>query len=104
MKKQSTSTTSWGACKMKKKEKKPLHYPTLKTVLMVEDALRKTDLPIKRTELKKKLKKQMMHQTLNIVLEYLENKNMILDTHRGIIWIYNPNKRLKAYIENGMEV
>ncbi len=86
------------------KIKKNLHYPTLKTVLMVEDALKRTDLPIKREELKKRLKKQMMHQTLNMVIEYLENKNMIIDSHKGIIWIHNPSKKLKKIVEGGVEI
>lgn len=71
---------------------------------MVEDALKKSQYPIKREDLKRKLKKKVMHQTLNFVLEYLEEKNMILDTHKGIIWTYNPSKKLKKYIKEGLEV
>lgn len=84
--------------------KKTLHYPTLKTMLMVEDALKKSELPLKREDLKKKLKKKMMHQTLNLILKYFEEKNMILDSHKGIIWISNDNKKLNKMIKKGYEV
>ena len=47
-------------------------YPNLTTVLMVEDFLREhRDVPMKISELKKELPKQIMHQTLVIILEYL---------------------------------
>ena len=39
--------------------------PNLSTVLMVEDTLKKnSDMPMKLAELKRKLPKQVMHQTL----------------------------------------
>ena len=47
-------------------------YPNLNTVLMVEDFLKKhCDIPIKVADLKKRLPKQIMHQTLLVILEYL---------------------------------
>ena len=46
-------------------------YPTLKTVMMVEDYIKNhRDIPIKLPELKRKLPKQIMHQTLKVILEY----------------------------------
>lgn len=81
-----------------------IHYPSLKTVLMVEEVLKKADIAITRTELKKKLPRQIMHQTLNIVLEYLERRGMIADTHKGIVWIYNPSPRLRREMEKGVEI
>ena len=78
-----------------------LHYPNLKTVLMVEEILRRAGRPIKRNELKKRLPKQIMHQTLNIILAYLEESGKILDTRRGIVWIFSESKKLKQAIEKG---
>jgi hypothetical protein len=85
-------------------EKEPLHYPNLKTVLMVEEVLRNEQLPIKREALKKKLAKQIQHQTLNVILKYLEDSGKIIDGHKGIIWVYNPSPELKRAIEKGMRV
>ena len=48
-----------------------LHYPTLRTVLIVENVLREADTVISKAELERKLPKQIMHQTLKLILEYL---------------------------------
>jgi len=61
-----------------------IHYPSLKTVLMVEDTLKKANKLLTREELKKKLPKKIMHQTLNIILKYLEDGGKILDGRKGI--------------------
>ena len=71
---------------------------------MVENVLKKSGGPIKRSEIKKRLKTQIMHQTLNEILDYLEGRNLIIDSHKGIIWIYNPNKRLEKAVKQGLEI
>ena len=81
-----------------------IHYPNLKTMLMVEKVLREAHKIMTREELKEKLPKQIMHQTLNIILDYLEKRGMIIDSHNGILWIYNPNPKLKKAIEKGKEI
>ncbi|MFH0986672.1 MAG: hypothetical protein V1911_01345 [Candidatus Micrarchaeota archaeon] len=81
-----------------------LHYPNLKTVLMVEEALKEADGPITREELKRRLPKQVMTQTLNIILAYFEEKGMILDGHKGISYLEPPNAKLKKLIEGGIRV
>jgi len=81
-----------------------IHYPNLKTVLMVEKILKDTEIAISREELKRRLPAQIMHQTLNLILKYLEEKGMIIDSHKGILWIYNPSQKLKKAIANGTEV
>lgn len=83
---------------------KVIHYPNLKTVLMVEKVLREADLAITRTELKKRLPKEVMHQTLNVILEFLEERGMTADTHKGVVWIYNPSPKIKMAIKRGIEV
>ena len=81
-----------------------IHYPNLKTMLMVEKVLREANKIMTREELKEKLPKQIMHQTLNIILDYLEKRGMIIDGHKGILWIYNPNPKLRKAIEKGREI
>ena len=85
-------------------EQKVIHYPNLKTVLMVERILREADLAISRAELKRRLPREIMHQTLNLIIEFLEERGMIADTHKGIVWIYNPSPKIKTAIERGVEV
>ena len=81
-----------------------IHYPTLKTVLMVERILKNADTMLDREELKRRMPVQVMHQTLNVILAYLEDRGLILDSHKGILWIYNPNSKLQKAIEKGREI
>ena len=54
------------------------HSPTLNTVLMVEEVLKNMEESvITIAELKRKLPKQINHNTLKIILEYLETSNKI---------------------------
>ena len=81
-----------------------IHYPSLKTVLIVEDILQNANELMNREDIKRKLPTQIMHQTLNVVLEYLERSGKILDGRKGILWIYNPSKKLQKAIDEGLEV
>jgi hypothetical protein len=86
------------------KIEKAIHYPNLRTVLMIEKVLRGADVMINREELKRRLPVKIMHQTLNLILDYLEERNMIIDSRKGILWIYNPSPKLKKVIENAREI
>ncbi len=81
-----------------------LHYPTLRTVLIVENILRKADTIISKAELERRLPTQIMHQTLKLILEYLENSGKIIITEKGISWIYNENQKLKRMLEESVRV
>ena len=81
-----------------------LHYPNLKTVLMVEKVLKEAETTLTREEIKKRLPAQVMHQTLNLILEYLEQKGLILDGHKGILWAHNDSPKLIEAIKRGTEV
>ena len=85
--------------------KKIKRYPNLSTVLMVENFLEKhRDIPIKISELKRKLPKQVMHQTLIIILQYLfESGKIIIDT-KGVQWIYSEPEHIKKMLENSLEI
>jgi hypothetical protein len=90
---------------MEKTQKKPAHWPTLNTVIMVEDTLKKMNKSIiSIAELKRKLPRQVNHLTLMVILEYLEKSNKIAATLKGITWIYNENPNLKRAISQGMEL
>ena len=85
-------------------EQEILHYPNLKTVLMIENILKEAELAITREELKKRLPTKIMHQTLNVVLEYLEERGLIIDGHKGILWAHNDSPKLKEAIARGTEL
>lgn len=71
---------------------------------MVENTLKKANDLLSREELKNKLSKKIMHQTLNLILEYLEESGKILDGRKGILWIHNQSKKLNKAIKQGIEM
>ncbi len=75
------------------------HWPTLKTVLMIEKALKESDGPISMEELKRKLKKKVMDQTIRLILAYLEDKGSILIGPKGISWIENKDSKFLKFIQ-----
>ena len=80
------------------------HSPTLNTVMMVEETLKNMDESvITVAELKRLLPKQVNHNTLKLILVYLEASNKIAVSMKGITWIYNTNPNLRKAIANGLE-
>ena len=75
------------------------HWPTLKTVLMVEKALQEADGPISIAELKRRLKTKIMDQTLRVILAYLEDKGSIYIGKKGISWIENNDPKFLKMLE-----
>ena len=81
------------------------HSPTLNTVLMVENVLKNmNESIITIAELKRKLPKQVNHNTLMIILEYLEQGNKIAVSLKGISWIHNTNINLRKAVNKGLEL
>ncbi len=81
------------------------HSPTLNTVIMVEETLKNMDKSvITLAELKRRLPKQVNHNTLKTILEYLQLSNKIVITMKGITWIHNPNPNLQKAIKKGLEL
>ncbi|MEI6058189.1 MAG: hypothetical protein WCP89_00270 [archaeon] len=87
------------------KEAKPEHWPTLNTVIMVEDTIKKSnDSVISVAELKRKLPRQVNHNTLMVILEYLERSGKIAVGLRGVSWVYTDSKVLRELIRKGTEI
>lgn len=74
------------------------HWPTLKTVLMIEKTLQDADGPISMEELKRRLRKKVMDQTVRLVLAYLEDKGSVFIGPKGISWIENSNAKFLDFI------
>ena len=87
------------------KQAKLQHSPTLNTVIMVENTLKNMSESITTiAQLKTKLPKQINHNTLKIILEYLEESNKIAVSIRGISWIHTTNSNLQNAIKEGLEL
>jgi len=81
------------------------HFPNLNTVLMVEETLKRMhESVITIPELKRRLPKQINHNTLKLILEYLEESNKIAVTMKGMTWIHNTNPKLRKAIKEGLEL
>lgn len=81
------------------------HSPTLNTVMMVENTLKNMDESvITIAELKRQLPREVNHNTMKTILEYLEESNKIAVTMKGITWIHNTNANMRKAIASGLEV
>jgi hypothetical protein len=83
-----------------------LHYPRLDTVLRVEKVIKKSKDPLSKNEIDRRLYKQIMRPTLNLILRYLEDGGKIATLKEGIIWIYKEDisKKLKAKLKKAVTV
>jgi len=90
---------------IEKDKGKTKRYPNLLTVLMVEDFLKnQRDIPMKVSEIKDKLPRQVMHQTLLIVLEYLWKSGKIIYGPRGVQWIFSSPEHIKKMLKDSIEI
>lgn len=77
-------------------KQKPIHYPNLKTVIMIEAFLEKQNKPVSKNYILEKIPKKIMRQTLNIALEYLELSGKVHIGKQGTEWVFDDNKKLKV--------
>jgi len=86
-------------------QRKVNHWPTLNTVIMVENVLKNlNESVISIAELKRKLPRQVNHNTLMVILQYLEDSNKIFVGLKGITWIHNSSLKLRKAIKEGIEI
>ena len=80
---------------MRKREYSEQRSPTLNTVLMIEDTLSKTGEVLTIGKLKRILPKQVMHQTLMAVIDYLEYSGKIAVHDDKVLWTFKPQSKLR---------
>ncbi|MFH1181749.1 MAG: hypothetical protein V1702_02220 [Candidatus Woesearchaeota archaeon] len=80
-----------------------LHYPRLDTVLMIEKVLKNAEVAISKSELMRRLPKQVMRQTLNVILDYLEEKGVIMIGSKGVLWVHNESAKMKNLLDSSVE-
>lgn len=80
------------------------HSPNLNTVLMVEETLKGTGELVTLADLKRKLPRKVMHQTLIQILDYLQISGKIIIGTKGVLWIFTERKELNELIKRGTEV
>ena len=88
---------------MKTIQERVLHSPTLNTVIMVENTIKNAENSIITIpEIKTLLPKQVNHNTLLYILNYLEESNKIAVSIKGITWIHNT--KIQKAISGGLEL
>ncbi len=80
------------------------HSPTLNTVLMVEETLKNAGQVLTVAELKRHLPKQIMHQTLLHILDYLQYSGKIIIGTKGVLWIFAERQELNKLLHEGVEL
>ena len=85
-------------------QKGVLHYPTLKTVLAVENVLKDSNNSMTKEEIKRKLSTKIHHMTLNLILDYLEDGGKIFIGKDGIQWTFNEDPKFKKLLEKSVQV
>ena len=81
-----------------------VHYPSLKTILAIEDVIKGADMALSRNQILAKLPTKVMRSTLNLALIYMEKRGLVLETSDGFIWTFNPNKKLEKAEMEGLEL
>ncbi|MBI5636169.1 hypothetical protein HY993_04370 [Candidatus Micrarchaeota archaeon] len=89
---------------MRQMQVEVVHYPTLKTVMAIEEVVKKADLAVSRNKIIELLPTKVMRSTLNVALDYLEKRGVILETKNGFIWTFNQSKKLAKAEQTGLEV
>ena len=80
---------------MRKRGYSEQRSPTLNTVLMVENTLSKASEVLTIGKIKRMLPKQVMHQTLMAVIDYLEYSGKIVVHDDKVLWAFKPQSKLK---------
>ncbi|MBS3147992.1 hypothetical protein J4219_03855 [Candidatus Woesearchaeota archaeon] len=80
---------------------KPIHSPTLDTVQMVEDTIRDAKEVLSVAELKRLLPRKVNHNTLKVILAYLQKSGKVEFTPDGVVWIFAPKEDIAAILSKG---
>ncbi len=64
--------------------------PTLETVRMIEDAIKKNNRKYTKTALWENLPKKVMYQTYKVALDYLIDSNKVALNSHKVTWMYYP--------------
>ncbi len=81
-----------------------IHYdcsPRLNTILMVEETIKDAKEAITMAELKRRLPTKVNHNTLKVILSYLQKNGKIELTPHGIVWIFMPKEDIAALLRRG---
>lgn len=68
-----------------------VHYPSLKTILAIEDVVKNAGAALSRNQILARLPTKVMRSTLNLALAYMGKRGLVTETEKGFIWIFKSN-------------
>ena len=80
---------------------KGVHSPTLDTVQMVEEIVCAAKEVISVAELKRRLPRKVHHDTLKVILAYLQKSGKVEFTPDGVVWIFMPKEDIAKMLSKG---
>jgi hypothetical protein len=81
-----------------------IHSPTLDSVIMVEDLIKKRSAEYTKYQIWKKLPKKMMYQTYCLIFDYLlTSEKIIIGKDKKVLWLYDPKGILKI-LNSGVKI
>ena len=85
--------------------KKHLHQPTLSTIRLVEQKLKKKKYFRSRNQLFLSLGKRVMYSTITTILDYLEESNKIaFKKDSSIIWTFSNPRKIKKSMKRSKRI
>lgn len=82
-------------------KQKQCHSPTLDTVQMVEDTIKEAKEVVSIAEIKRRLPKKVNHNTLKVILTYLQKSGKIEFTPNGAVWIFGNREDIDNILAKG---
>lgn len=80
------------------------HEPTLATIMMVEQTIKKSKIYPTKMALWKSLPRQVQYQTFNKIIDYLLSSNKIILNDREVVWVFPDNQKVKRLLQNSIRV
>ena len=70
----------------------------------IEKILKESGKVITLAEFKRRLPREVMHQTLLQILDYLQLSGKIVIGTKSILWVFTERKELNDLIKRGLEI
>jgi len=71
--------------------------------IVSEEFLKEAEITLSKNELLRRLPKQIMRQTLNVILDYLEEKGVIMVGEKGVLWIHNESPKMRKLLKKSVD-
>lgn len=82
-----------------------IHYPTLRTILLVEKTLRDHDGDVlSKARIERLLEGRVHRKTLNLVLDYLLASKKVVKSPEGFLWIFVEKGNYDQLYKNALRV